>query len=952
MYKSIRKKVASTVSEIEKSEDSAWGKWLKAPSLHEHLIGGFETSLLDTAQYNSWLEKPNFRKKKFDFRETFVFPEHKNLHPKKLKTHAVFFDLPGTELKKLKLLTREFKFKHKPEKVEFNNFNIMVGEIKWDLSQIRIEQKPWELKPNVLKIDLLSSGNISLDKYAGKETKVEFKAIKAPLKIYKVKITSLDKIKLAKIYYLKNISLHDVRILRESLSLIDKPAIQLEELIYFITEEDKLPEVLQDEPSIDEVQVIEIDETFEPQNEFTDKSIEQQMSEILSGNQSGDEAVIEIDSPQESGPDEKIGMPVSFEKIPEAKDEKIVDQPEEIKPEASDEAEQEESKLPELKESPKSEPEEFEEESEDEYEHKFESLYNFQKEGAEFLSGNKRAVLFDEMGLGKTIQIIAALKNNFANKKIKSAVIVCKPSEIGSRGKIPGEVDGWMGHFHQRAPELKVEAGNGTGKGRNKQWKNLPDILVMSYDFFFSDLEENIIDTKELKKNVCFVFDEVQDLLEHKDFNKQKFSRSLNPKYLWVTSSYPEADIKEKIEDVFNEKLSINKYLGRTRKEVENDLPGITWQNKWLTLDEEQVKEYNEAFATAKEKVQWFLESGNPLRFNANVFTLIHQLKQVYNFSEKTGNSRKTKILLEQVNLIAKNQQKVVIFSQYEKAGIKKIEEVLKKNSIKFFSYAPGMSTKDMDTVLKKFSSSSSVTALVVGVKPSRIKLLSGNISYVIHFDVWWNPTSLWLTEGAVTGSSKDEEKQSLNIYSYLMKDTVEERIHSLLYKKGFLNKHVMETVNPDSITEMITNAEWLEIFDMPDEEYKQRFQKGLLETEKRIDNYSTSEFMERGKNFFTKLGYKNLDAFESKTNDSFDIRGIFKKAQYDQQMCARFIMKNTVTEDEVKVHLAELKEITNKGKCFLITKGIFEGEEVIKSNKELIDRNLLANYFYQFIII
>jgi SNF2 family DNA or RNA helicase len=937
MYKTIRKKVASTVSEIERTEDFAWGKWLKEPALHEYTIEGFQTSLLDTQQYNSWIEKPSFSKQKIDFRETYIFPEFSNIHPKKTKTHTVFFGLSKTELKKFRLFDRQFKFEHRPEKVELGSIQVIVRDIKLNLPQTKIEDKPWELKPVILKIDLLDGQSLALKKDAGKEVKVEFKVIKTIPKIYKVKIIGLDKIKLAKIYYLKNISLHDVRILRDSYSFLSKPAIQQEELKYFITEEEKKPEILQENAVAEEVEPVKTAEPTEIFNEFTDKSIDQQMSELLSGKYNPAEEVIENDIYQEtkikeeiSAPNLQESIPVLNENIPEMKEEIII--------------EQKETDL---------EVEDQDESDEKEHDNQFEALFYFQETGGEFLLNSKRALLSDEMGLGKTVQVIEALKNHFTGNKIKNAIIVCEPSEIGSWGKIPGDVDGWLGHFHQRAPELKVEAGNGTPQERSRQWKNLPDVYVLPYDSFFFDLDENIIDSKELKKNACFIFDEVQVLIDHKYYNTQKLSKTVNPKYLWALSSYPEETIKEKLEEIFKEKISIKNYLGRSKNEIESDLPGITWQNKWLTLDEEQVEEYNETFATAKEKVQWFLQSGNPLRFNANVFTLLHQLKQVCNLSEKKGKSSKTKLLLEQVNRIAENNQKVVIFSQYDKAGTKKIEELLKKNSIKFLSYAPGMSTKEMENVLKNFSSSTSVTALVAGVKPSRVKIPAGNISYVIHFDIWWNPASLWQTEESILGSSKGESGTgTLNVYSYLMRDTVEEKIHSLLCKKGFLNKHIMETVNPDSIAEMITNPEWLEIFDMPDEEYKQRYQKGLLETEKRIDNYSISEFTERGKNFFAKLGYKNLEVVEKKDKNSFDIRGILKKAKFDQQMCARFLLNDVIAEDEVKLHLAELKEKSNNGKYFLIIRGTFEGDEVIHSNEALIDRTFLTNYFYQFIVI
>ena len=187
-----------------------------------------------------------------------------------------------------------------------------------------------------------------------------------------------------------------------------------------------------------------------------------------------------------------------------------------------------------------------------------------------------------------------------------------------------------------------------------------------------------------------------------------KLSKIINPKYLWVLSSVPEKSVMSKVNKFFKDKITIKDTLGRSKKDVENEIPEITWQNRWQTLDEEQLEEYNDAYSSAKEKVQWFLESGNPLRFNANVFTLLHQLKQVCNFSEKKGKSRKTSELIRQVSAIAESNKKVVVFSQYDKAGTKKIEELFKKNSIKYFSYAPGMSTKEMETVLKDFNNSKS----------------------------------------------------------------------------------------------------------------------------------------------------------------------------------------------------------------------------------------------------
>src|SRR5690606_33630140 len=224
------------------------------------------------------------------------------------------------------------------------------------------------------------------------------------------------------------------------------------------------------------------------------KSIEQQMSELLSGNISEEELF-------EPGIKEK----------PEVKTEEKILKEKEIKEDApaqaddlsGKETEEETAELNKtiVEESEETSSEEDEEEADESKTNtEFEFVYYFQQEGAEFLLDTKRAVLHDELGLGKNIQAAVALKNLFINEN------------VGSFGTIPGDTDGWLGVLHQRVPELKAEAAKGTSQARNKQWKNPPDVLVISYDAFLFDLEENILNPKEQKKKTCFIIDEVQNL--------------------------------------------------------------------------------------------------------------------------------------------------------------------------------------------------------------------------------------------------------------------------------------------------------------------------------------------------------------------------------------------------------------------------------------------------------
>ena len=65
----------------------------------------------------------------------------------------------------------------------------------------------------------------------------------------------------------------------------------------------------------------------------------------------------------------------------------------------------------------------------------FESLYNYQREGAEFLLKHKRVLLSDELGLGKTVQAISALKNLFESGRTGSALIICPARSNWKHGK-------------------------------------------------------------------------------------------------------------------------------------------------------------------------------------------------------------------------------------------------------------------------------------------------------------------------------------------------------------------------------------------------------------------------------------------------------------------------------------------------------------------------------------
>jgi SNF2 family DNA or RNA helicase len=904
MYKQIRKRLAKSLSGIHSADDFEWGKWLKEPSLHEERIEKIDTSLINTDLQNQWLKNPTYEEKEVVLSDSTVLPELKDYSSRKTKTNLVFFGFGSPNVKKFKVIDYDSEYKQRPPEIKFRNKPLTVKNLDCVIPDSVIKKQPWEIKPEIIKIDLLKPETFSIEEKNDNIINIELANLSIPPKIYKDKILNLGRIKQTKIYFLKNINVKQT-----------KPIENFSKFFEY-------PEVLE-----------------------TDIDIQRMKEEVISINLS------ETDLVEDTVP-EIVGEVNNNEEIPsieEVQVEKEVIHDVDIIPE--------ESVLSKIEEQPEEHKEEEKEnivEKEDDdnnYVNVFESLYNYQREGAEFLLKHKRTLLSDELGLGKTVQAISALKNLFESGRIESALIICPTDHIGSIGKIEGFVDGWTGHLCERAPELKVINLTGSLQERKKKWQTISGILISTYNNFIFDIEEKVVSPKELKRVDCLILDEAQILLNKKSMG-EKLPKLINPKYIVALSSIRDEEIKNSLNTIFKNEISIKSYLGRSKKDVVKEIPNVVWQDKWLDMDEEQSAEYKDAFVSAKEKVSWLLESGNPLRFNANIFTILHRLKQTCNFPSNSKKSPKTELLARQIELIAKNNKKVAVFSQYDKAGTKKIEEMLSKSDIAYVSCSPEMSTKDVENTIKNFLKDSTITAMIAGIKPGRMKITSAEIPYVIHFDQWWNPATVWHTETVFTPIRGVLLNENLNIYSYLMKGTVEEKINNLLHRKGLLNKCIMENVTADSIAEMIANKEWLEVFDMPDKEFKSKYDNTIQELAYEIESSSPVELMDKGKNFLSKLGYRNLEVSESANEDYFDIRGIIKKTNYDQQMSARFVSKDYLSGEEVKNHLEDLKEKTNNGRVFLVTKGIFERAESIMPNSALIDLASLANYFYHFRVV
>jgi hypothetical protein len=113
------------------------------------------------------------------------------------------------------------------------------------------------------------------------------------------------------------------------------------------------------------------------------------------------------------------------------------------------------------------------------------------------------------------------------------------------------------------------------------------------------------------------------------------------------------------------------------------DLPEKIRQEAWLELDDDQRAAYDEVLVTGQRVLSENVETENEFQVRRHIFALLQELKQICNFAPKRSESAKTEALLDIVQTIAENEEKVLIFTQFVDYGVSKLERFFKDNFIK-----------------------------------------------------------------------------------------------------------------------------------------------------------------------------------------------------------------------------------------------------------------------------
>lgn len=430
-------------------------------------------------------------------------------------------------------------------------------------------------------------------------------------------------------------------------------------------------------------------------------------------------------------------------------------------------------------------------------------LFPFQITGVQSLVENKAYLLADEMGTGKTVMTAVAIRILFQKGIAQRALILCPKSVLSV----------WDNHLRDWARILSATVVSGPQQLRQVDWKCPAHVYVTTYDLLRGDTEGHGAPLKDLKFDIV-VLDEAQ-AIKNSSSKRSQAVRKLEAKFRWALTGTP---VQNKVDDLVSlfrfvkpevfgpshlppapddARRRIKPFFLRRRKtDVFPELPRKLRTDEWFDLAGEQRAEYDAVLSKGRRD----FEGGDTPLTKIHIFALLNRLKQICNFASDRKESPKSEALQEQVEEIVDGGHKVLVFTQYLEQGLKKLKPLLEHFGL--VALTGNMSDFQRKDAIRQFQSDPKTRVFLATIKTGGEGITLTAASYVVHFDHWWNPAVAWQAEDR---AHRKGQTETVNVYSYWMRDTVEERILAILQRKGLLHAEIIDSLSDEDFEKSMT---------------------------------------------------------------------------------------------------------------------------------------------------
>lgn len=235
----------------------------------------------------------------------------------------------------------------------------------------------------------------------------------------------------------------------------------------------------------------------------------------------------------------------------------------------------------------------------------------------------------------------------------------------------------------------------------------------------------------------------------------------------------------------------------RRKKEDVLDLPDKNNIPIYLDMSKEEWKLYDEVRTALREQIDKIKLSPNPL-------AQLTRLRQVTGFSgllsSTATHTSKLDMMMQLIEDCVSNDEKVVIFSEFS--------QIINEAQKRCLKYNPALITGDVsvrqrDNEILKFQENDTCK-VILGTRQAMgtgITLTAGN--NVIFLDEPWNEAN---KNQAMDRCHRIGTTKTVNVYTLLCQDTIDEVVNDIVLKKGELASYFIDgqTTNRQFINELL----------------------------------------------------------------------------------------------------------------------------------------------------
>ena len=449
------------------------------------------------------------------------------------------------------------------------------------------------------------------------------------------------------------------------------------------------------------------------------------------------------------------------------------------------------------------------------------TLRPYQLEGFHFLAyltaNNFGGVLADDMGLGKTLQALSWIAWLRKEGKITGPVLVVCPKSVQ---------DNWANECGKFFPELKVDIWSRDKVGKTGLDGSV-DLLVINYPQL--RLHEEVLRAVSWG---AVILDEAQ-AIKNPTSQNARAACALPSKYRLALSGTP---IENRLLDLWSifafampgalgNRAAFTKQfdkkddpfarrrlaartrpflLRRTKNEVARDLPDRVEEDLVVEFEGVQSALYKAEIKRARAQLLKIETAKQLDKMRFNILTSLLRLRQICchprllgledtkktKSADTTGDSAKLSALLELLEPLMEEGQKVLVFSQFVEM-LEIIESEIKAR--KWTTFKLTGSTNDRGPLVDSFQKHEGSAVFLISLKAGGSGLNLTAASYVVLFDPWWNPA---VEAQAIDRTHRIGQKQTVFAYRLIIKGTIEEKIRLLQKKKGALANDILGEEN------------------------------------------------------------------------------------------------------------------------------------------------------------